>query len=314
MEATMEATMTCAEESRAAQETLAGTFKPADTFFLIQTSMPEYGGWGGEIVKRAGASGAFAPVLQHLKKAPRAKILFIRHPASQGKNFYIAVTNQGQPVLYHTILSDYDEILNLELDSIGEDRSPRVNGKDMSAESELYTVCTNGRHDPCCAARGTPFYQALIAYVGEDKVWQTTHIGGHRMAATMIAFPQGIVYGHLDPADAEAVVTNHRAGYMLTHKYRGRGAYAGHSLDDDAHQAAGAAEGLIRERARLYADAELRLSDVIATGDQRWRISFHDGGGARHDADVNLGMSAPRQTSCGDVPKPMPEHDIRILN
>ena len=119
----------------------------------------------------------------------------------------------------------------------------------------------------------------MIGYAGEDKVWQTTHIGGHRMAATLIAFPQGIVYGHLDPSDAEAVVTNHRAGYLLTHKYRGRGAYAGHHLDGDAHQAVGAAEGRIRERARLYADADLQLSEVIATGDQRWRISFLDSRG-----------------------------------
>ena len=187
----MEMTMTCAEESRAAEETLAGTFKPADTFFLIQTSLAEYGGWGGEIVKKAGASGGFAPYLQHLMRAPRAKILFIRRPASDGKNFYVAVTNQGQPRIYHTILTDYDELLTLDLDSIGEDRCPRVNDYDMHDEGELYTVCTNGRHDPCCAALGTPFYQALIEHAGEDKVWQTSHIGGHRMAATMIAFSTG---------------------------------------------------------------------------------------------------------------------------
>ena len=309
----MEMTMACAEESRAANETLAGTFKPADSFFLIQTSLAEYGGWQGEIVKKAGASGGFARYLQHLMTVPRAKILFIRRPASDGKNFYIAVTNQGQPRIYHTILKDYDELLTLDIDSVGEDCCPRINGYDMHDEGELYTVCTNGRHDPCCAAHGTPFYQALIEYTGEGKVWQTSHIGGHRMAATMIAFPQGIVYGHLDPSDAEAIVTNHRAGYLMTHRYRGRGAYPGHRLDGDTHQAVGAAEGRIRERTRLYADAELWLWEVIATGDQRWRITFVDGSGGRHGADVNMSMSAPRQTSCGDAPKPMPQHEITIL-
>ncbi len=309
----MQAIMTCSEESRAAQESLAGTFKPADTFFLIQTSMSEFGGWQGEIVKKAGASGGFAPYLQHLTKTPRAKILFIRRPAAQGMNFYIAVTNQEQPQIYHTVLSDYDELLTLDIDSIGGQRSPRINGNDMRAVSELYTVCTNGRHDRCCAARGTPFYQALVQSAGADKVWQTTHIGGHRLSATMIAFPQGIVYGHLDPADADAIVTNHRAGYLLTHKFRGRGAYAQRQLDGDAHQAVGAAEGYIREQARLYADTDLRLSEVIAIGDKRWRVCFLDSGGARHDADVSLGMSAPRQVSCGDVPKPMPQHDVAIL-
>ena len=149
--------MTCAEESRAANETLAGTFKPADTFFLIQSSLAEYGGWGGETVKRAGTSGGFAPYLQHLMKAPRAKILFIRRPVSDGKNFYIAVTNQGQPKIYHTILSDYDELLTLELDSIGEGCCPRINGYDMHDEGELYTFAPTAGTIPAAPRSARPF-------------------------------------------------------------------------------------------------------------------------------------------------------------
>ena len=224
----MEMTMTCAEESRAAQETLAGTFKPADTFFLIESSLSEYGGWGGEAVKSAATAGPFAPVLAHLQRAPRGKVLFIRRPQSQGKNFYVAVTNQKAPRIYHAALSDYDDLLGLDLSSLENYATPRINGRELTEIDELYTVCTNGRHDPCCAALGTPVYHELAAQAGEERVWQTTHIGGHRMAATMIAFPQGIVYGHVDPQDVEAIVTNQRAGFMLTHKYRGRGAYAGH--------------------------------------------------------------------------------------
>ena len=63
----MQMTMTCAEESRAAAETLAGTFKPADTFFLIESSLPDYGGWNGEAVKSAATGGPFAPILAHLQ-------------------------------------------------------------------------------------------------------------------------------------------------------------------------------------------------------------------------------------------------------
>ena len=91
----MEMTMSCAEESRAVAETLAGTFKPADTFFLIESSLPDYGGWNGEIVKTASQSGDFAGYLQHLQSAPRAKILFIRKPLSEGMSFYVAATNQA---------------------------------------------------------------------------------------------------------------------------------------------------------------------------------------------------------------------------
>ena len=310
----MQTTMTCAEESRAVAETLAGTFKPADTFFLIESSLPDYGGWQGEAVKSAAKGGPFAPGLAHLQSAPRAKVLFIRKPQSAGKNFYIALTNQATPRIYHTTLADYDELLQLDISSLAAHETPRINGREMEEIDELYTVCTNGRHDPCCAAYGTPVYHELVAQAGVERVWQTTHIGGHRFAATLIAFPGGIVYGHVDPPDVEALVTNQRAGYLLTHKYRGRGAYAGHALDAAAHQAAGAAEAVIRERARHYRLDDLRLHEMHDLGADRQRVTFLDADGGLHCAEVTTGMSAPRLTSCGDVPKPMPQHDVVIVS
>ena len=309
----MQMTMTCAEESRAVNETLAGTFKPADTFFLIESNLPDYGGWSGSIVKAAGSSGEFAPYLRHLQAIPRAKILFIRRPQGDAKNFYIALTNQSEPQIYHAALDDYADLLELEIASLRHGGVPRINGRAMDEIDELYTVCTNGRHDPCCAAYGAPVYQALADQAGAERVWQTTHIGGHRMAATLIAFPHGIVYGHLDPTDVESLVMNHRAGFILTHKYRGRGCYAGHQLDEAAHLAAGAAEAVIREETRKYGVNDLQLTEVNALDDSQRRVTFSDGNGSRYAAEVGTRMSVPRQTSCGDEPKPMPQHDVRLL-
>ncbi|MCY4060745.1 MAG: hypothetical protein OXG53_00090 [Chloroflexi bacterium] len=306
-------TMTCAEESRALEETLAGTFKPAETFFLIESNLPEYGGWSGSIVKAAGSAGEFAPYLRHLQRAKRAKILFIRRPQGDSKNFYIAMTNQDEPKIYHAELDDYADLLSLDLASLAEERAPRLNGREMAPIDELYTVCTNGRHDPCCAAYGAPVYQALAEQAGSDRVWQTTHIGGHRMAATLVAYPQGIVYGHVDPHDVESLLMNHRAGYILTHKYRGRGCYAGHDLDEAAHLAAGAAEAIIRESTRQYGIEDLRLTAVTELNDGTRRVSFRGSNGGASTAEVGTSMSVPRQTSCGDEPKPMPQHDVRIL-
>ncbi|MCY3832068.1 MAG: hypothetical protein OXG85_03555 [Chloroflexi bacterium] len=309
----MQMTMTCAEESRALDKSLAGTFKPADIFFLIESNLPDYGGWRGSAVKTASSAGEFAPYLQHLGATPRAKILFIRRPQGDGKNFYIALTNQDEPEIYHTELDDYRDLLALDIASLSAPGAPHVDGRDLTQIDELYTVCTNGRHDPCCAAYGAPVYQELARQAGADRVWQTTHIGGHRMAATLIAFPQGVVYGHLDPGDIESLLMNHRAGYVLTHKYRGRGCYAGHALHEAAHLAAGAAEAVIRERTRNYGLQDLRLQAVTDLGAGIQRVSFHDGLGSRHSADVGTRMSTPRLTSCGDEPKPMPQHVVKTL-
>lgn len=309
----MQMTMSCAEESRALGETLAGTFKPADTFFLIESHLPDYGGWSDGIVKAAGSSGEFAPILRHLGGARRAKILFIRRPRRDGKNFFIAVTNQDEPKIYHAELDDYADLLALDIVSLADDRAPCLKGREMTQIDELYTVCTNGRHDPCCATYGAPVFQAFADQAGPERVWQVTHIGGHRMAATLIAFPQGIVYGHVDPHDVESLLMNHRAGYILTHKYRGRGCYAGRQLDGDAHLAAGAAEAVIRDQTRQYGIEDLRLTAVTDLKDGQRRVSFRGSNGATFSAEVGTSMSTPRQTSCGDEPKPMPQHDVRII-
>jgi hypothetical protein len=302
--------ISCAQESRMSGENLAGTFKPVDTFFLLESHLTEYGGWGGEIVKRAGASGALAPILRHLGQVPRSKTLFIRRPGAAGSNFFVALTNLARPRIYHAVLSDYDELLTLEIELDAEDRPPRVAGRALDEIDVLYAVCTNGRHDPCCAAQGMPVYQALVECAGAKAVWQTSHLGGHRLAATMIAFPQGIAYGHLDPLDAEAIVTNHRAGSLLLHKLRGRGAYVGHALEADAHQAACAAEVKLRESQGLYALDDVRLLEVVALDHDCHLVRFETATGLSHELQVRTTLSAPRQTSCGDAPKPMPQHQI----
>ena len=210
-------------------------------------------------------------------------------------------------------LSDYADLQELDISSLASGSAPRIKGREMGAVDELFTVCTNGRHDPCCAAYGAPVYQALAESAGADSVWQTTHIGGHRMAAAMIAFPQGIVYGHVDPVDVENILANHRAGYLLTHKYRGRGCYAGHELNEADHLAAGAAEAVIREETRCYRLNDLALTGVVDLGADHRRVSFRDASGGEHAVEVMTRISAPRQTSCGDEPKPMPQHEVTVL-
>lgn len=308
----MQSTLTCAEESRAEEEMLAGTFKPTDTFFLIECGLADDGGWQHNTVKSAAKSGEFADILRHLSALPRTKTLFIRRPNRADKHVFIARTNQAQPQLFQTHLYDYAELLSLDIAGLAADDTPAIAGRAMTEIDELYAICTNGRHDPCCATFGTPVYQQLVAHAGEDRVWQTTHLGGHRLAATLLAFPQGVAYGHLDPADAEAVVTNHRAGYLLTHKYRGRSAYAGHRLDNETHQAVGAAEALIRELRRKYRIDDLQLQGVQALDDGGRRVRFVDVGGAACAATVRTSLSKPRLTSCGEPPKPLPLHQVSL--
>ena len=71
-----------------------------------------------------------------------------------------------------------------------------------------------------------PVYSAFAAQVG-DAVWQTSHLGGHRFAATMVVLPAGISYGRLLPDEAGALVAAHARGRLYAlDKLRGRCVYS----------------------------------------------------------------------------------------
>lgn len=64
-------------------------------------------------------------------------------------------------------------------------------------------VCTHGSRDSCCGKYGIPLYDVLrkvaLPCFGQPlRVWQVSHIGGHRLAGTMLDFPHGHYWGHLN--------------------------------------------------------------------------------------------------------------------
>jgi (2Fe-2S) ferredoxin len=88
-------------------------------------------------------------------------------------------------------------------------------------------VCVHANRDARCGKWGPLFYEALAHEVTRQgaiaHVHRTSHIGGHRFAATCIVYPQGIWYGRLRPEDAgrfvEEVLLEER---LLADHYRGR--------------------------------------------------------------------------------------------
>lgn len=88
-------------------------------------------------------------------------------------------------------------------------------------DGPLWLVCTNGRRDVCCAERGRPVAAAL-AQRWPEATWETTHLGGHRFAATLLALPSGVVLGRLDPETALDACAALEEGLLPTAYARGR--------------------------------------------------------------------------------------------
>lgn len=62
-------------------------------------------------------------------------------------------------------------------------------------EDPLWLVCTHGRRDQCCAILGRPMLDVV------PGAWESTHIGGHRFAPTILLLPAGLVLGRVAPED-----------------------------------------------------------------------------------------------------------------
>ena len=86
----------------------------------------------------------------------------------------------------------------------------------------LLLVCTNGRHDACCATFGRPLVRALRGSDRNDKVWECSHVGGDRFAGNLVILPEGLYFGRCDGEAAERVVDAYERGEIDLDHYRGR--------------------------------------------------------------------------------------------
>lgn len=90
----------------------------------------------------------------------------------------------------------------------------------------LVLACTDGQHDRCCAEHGSAFHRALAAHVHSVgaplEIAESSHLGGHRFAATCLVLPEGHMYGRLRPGDAPQIAAAAAAGSVWSPRYRGR--------------------------------------------------------------------------------------------
>lgn len=73
----------------------------------------------------------------------------------------------------------------------------------------LLVICTNGARDQCCAIDGLALRKSLSGELSSNdakKIWEGTHIGGHRFAPTCLYLPGNLVLGRLTVDGALALV------------------------------------------------------------------------------------------------------------
>lgn len=90
----------------------------------------------------------------------------------------------------------------------------------LAAEG-VVLVCTHGHRDVCCARLGRPIAALLDAQL-PGQVWESTHVGGHRFAPTIVALPDGSYHGAVTVTDVPALAKAVTSGRVLLPRLRGR--------------------------------------------------------------------------------------------
>jgi hypothetical protein len=254
----------CSANSRDVAEPLWGTARHTERWLLIE----DPGAWPAKVLKSGVLPPAMMKQLEALQQAfPSFHTLFIRqgHTRSGPLRAFLVDCREETASIRRLEFDDYDQLAAMDLVGAWQGSS-QPGSRQSAAEPALYLVCTHGTHDKCCAKFGLPVYAALTARY-QDQVWEASHLGGHRFAANVIAFPTGVCYGRVTTDSAVDLIEHDERGELDLPHYRGR-----FSLAPPVQ----AAEYFIRKRLSLPRLADLRPDGSTQLADDRWSVSFRD--------------------------------------
>lgn len=200
-------------------EPLPGTAKPGSVYVLFE--WPE--AWPRDVMGDAALGEELTAKLAPMLEAHDATLLLIRHPTREGRNIsdhhlYLVFADEAVTEVKH--VDSPDELLELDLSGPGRNGAER-------RERPLLLICTHAKRDRCCAAKGRPLLNELHARhpfgPGNDVVWETSHIKGHRFAPTMLLMPWAYSFGRMNIEATDAMLTDASEGLYFVPGNRGRG-------------------------------------------------------------------------------------------
>lgn len=256
----------CAVQSVQTGEPLAGTAAKETTIWLVL----EYAGpWGMRAVEENGLPTAVQAWLQAQSAAlPDSRVLFVRHDREQtsnGRHFFVAITRESDQRLYRLFCATDEALLAVDVAELVADTAAQ---HPAYTAAPLFLVCTNGKRDQCCAKFGLPIYQQMAAELSAEQVWQCTHIGGHRYAATAVVLPHGVYYGQISSSRVPAIIAASQQGEVVLAGYRGRTCYA---------PAVQAADYFVRQQTGQMGLNELVVTAVDLSAEPRVEFATAEG-------------------------------------
>lgn len=260
--------------------------------FWVALEQP--GPWGSDAFTSSWMGPQAGAALQRACQVAGGRCVLIRsvsdhrrHDDGAPRTLYVAGDlggASGGPWLITGVVADPADLLDVDLAALahgGPEGLLTAFPTLRRTDAGILLVCTNGKRDVCCAVRGRPV--ALeAARRRPGQVWECTHTGGHRFAATGIGLPSGHTIARLTP-DLAVDVVDAEAGRRLSQTACGPDHDRGRS---HLAQPCQAAEGWVREQTGETALAAItsRVESGEAPGavvvvehvdGRRWRLRVH---------------------------------------
>lgn len=227
----MSETSTCSGSSLAAGEPLAGTAVPEANWLLVEVR----GAWGRDAV----ADSELPTSVRGAMESFSGKVILVRRPDRR----------RGVAVIRTIVTEEGGAAFRQELGSLEELRGADLERGEPVA-GPIVLVCAHGRRDACCARLGPPLFAVMAPHLAPGRLWQASHLGGHRFAPNVLVLPSGIHLGRIPVERAQKVAELLADGRIPLDFYRGRTVYA---------PPVQAAEVLVRSIAGCDGVADLRL-------------------------------------------------------
>jgi hypothetical protein len=286
----------CRELSIAAQETIAGSAAAATPFIV---ALEHVAPWGAKAIAESALSDAVKAKLGRLEKdvhGTRPQLIKREVATPRGVTLLMAGV---EPKVQRCVRWTLDQVEDLvDIDFVAAAAALRagdpVDGARDEAEPQLL-VCTNGKRDACCAKWGMPLYRGLSGL--HTATWETTHLGGHRFAATLLCLPTGICLGRVELSEGPALVEAVRARRIpRLDRLRGRVSATA------AEQFAEAAWRARQPSPTLAVDAITEISSEQVDKETA-RVTLVDAMGAAHELTVQQYASGLQaRPSCAKAP------------
>ncbi|HSF26139.1 MAG TPA: sucrase ferredoxin [Actinomycetes bacterium] len=284
----------CSLVSADVGEPLPGTAPVAAAWLLVEQPGP----WGREAPTQSHLPGEVAHPLAAAAAAAGVRLGLVRRPGRHPdrgapRSVFLAFTRPGASALRLLRMRDPRELLDLDLTRL----ATQGPGSVGEPSPPVLAVCTNARRDRCCAIGGRPLAaHAAAAFGGADagRVWETSHLGGHRFSPTAVVLPQGSVHGRLTDPQAVDLLVAADAGRLAAHGYRGRSAFS---------KPAQVGEALVRAKLGIEGVDDLDAAsvwDAGGDGGPGWLVEVTHRDGRRWTVAVHEVESAQaRPESCG---------------